>query len=258
MISITPSKLSEYLSCPLKYKLRHVERKGGYFRSPQLAFGTAMHRALQDMYMADDERDVPGVLDTHWNVGDYYDAEQSDKYFAKGTQALEKYHSAFLNPPPLGPLGTEVYLTFIVQQGEIKVRLGAKADRIDMGHNFVEVIDYKTNAHGKTPTEESLKTDLPTFLYYLLARKRYPGFKDVKFTYLNVLTLARSSVIYTEEEVVFNKRVLWEAIKGIARSEFSPTPSEACSWCNHKDECPAANRTVDLRIYYRHLRIGSP
>lgn len=50
MLSITPTKLSDYLTCPLKYRLKHIEKSGGFSASAAFSFGNSMHRALQEIH----------------------------------------------------------------------------------------------------------------------------------------------------------------------------------------------------------------
>lgn len=251
MLSVTPTKLSDYLLCPYKYRLRHVDKIADASYSAALTFGQTMHCVLQELHQSsgsiNEFTDVGELLARHWNSGSYFNAEDDKAYFAKGHQALQKYCRAFKTVNET-TIGTEVYLSYILKIGDLQARLGCKADRICINdERALEVIDYKTNASGKVPTPESLQSDLPTFLYYALARIEYPEHKRIQISFLNVLTLAKVSIEYSPAQVAANKQAFFQCLKTIAANKFAPTPSDACSWCSFQDNCAAAaSRIIDF------------
>ncbi len=253
MLSVTPTKLSDYLTCPFKYKLKHVEKNGDFGYSAALSFGQTMHSALQELHQLNrdlnDFVEIAELLTRFWDGGAYSSPEEDESYFLKGCQSLRAYCNAF-NQDQEMTLGTEVYMSYILKIGDLQVRLGCKADRV-CAHldGSLEIIDYKTSSSGKVPVAESLRGDLPTFLYYALARVNYHEYQqEVKISFLNVLTLAKSVVKYSPEEVAANKRSLLACLRTMAADSFAPRPSEACSWCAFQDVCPATNKIVDLSL----------
>lgn len=255
MLAITPTKLSDYLLCPHKYKLKNVEKfANSGSSSPALSFGIAIHDALQELHKpvnpSQKIQDMSELLIKHWVPNAYANAEEDDQYFIKGCQALERYQQAYINGSgEPTTVGTEVYMTYIFKLGDLQVRLGCKADRVCVhADQLLEVIDYKTSNSGKVPTSEFLLKDLPTFIYYILSRTAYPDYKFFQITFLNVLTLARTSVEYTPAQITANKKALSECLTQIAANNFAASPSEACSWCSYQDTCAAANQVVDFSV----------
>ena len=253
MLSMTPTKLADYLLCPYKYKLKHVERAGSYSGSAALSFGISFHKALQDLHSANEQLldpvEISELLERHWDQSGYIDRNEDDSFFARGCQALSNYCRQYPDPNE-ETIGTEVYMSYILKTGDLQVRLGCKADRV-CAHpdGSLEIIDYKTSASGKVSPEESLRSDLPTFLYYALARVNYPEYKqEVQISFLNVLTLSKSIVKYSPEEVATNKQALLTCLQAASADSFTPRPSEACSWCQFQDVCPATNKLVDLSL----------
>ena len=249
MLSVTPTKLNDYLICPQKYKFKHINKTESVNTSAALSFGRIMHSALQSLHQSDkslnDLADISKLLTRYWEAGAYSDAEENELYFVKGCRALQTYCKNF-DDRGKRTIGTEIYLSYILKTGDLQVRLGCKADRICINNEMLEIIDYKTNASGKVPTLESLQNDLPTFLYYVLARVTYPEYKRIRITFLNILTLEKVSVNYDAVQVKTNKQSLLECLKSLAAGNFSPTPSEACSWCSFQDDCPARNKIIDF------------
>ncbi len=249
MLSITPSKLGDYITCPEKFKLRHIEKLSAFTSSAPVAFGQAMHAALQQFHNSENSSSsmsAPQILERHWDNGAYASSEENESYFSKGCRALQNYSEATAGSH-IQTLGTEKFLSFIVKTPALQIRLSCKADRISLlADGTLEVVDYKTGAAGRIPTREFLLADLPTFIYYLLARASYPKHERVQVTYLNVMSLAQTSIRYTAEQVAENKRALWQVIKAINAREFDPHPSEACAWCDVQDGCKVAGRALDF------------
>lgn len=251
MLSVTPTKLSDYLTCPLKFKLKHIEKSGGFSSSAAFSFGTSMHRALEELHKGES---LPSalvesekLLNRFWDKAAYPTGEEERSYFIKGCQALESYYETAKNAHNK-TLGTEVYMSFVVDFKGLKIRLGCKADRLALNaDNVLEIIDYKTNRSGRVPTAEFLRTDLPTFLYYFLTRLSYPQYPNLKVSFLNVLTMAKVSVEYEKSLVDENKQALWKCLKIIADGGYLPRASESCCWCDFQDNCPAANKIADFR-----------
>jgi putative RecB family exonuclease len=250
MISVTPTKLSDYLTCPLKFKLKHIDRVGCAASSAAFSFGTSMHRALQELH--DKQMPAAGMsssadlLSKFWDKAGYATQEEGRSYFTKGCQALENYYETAREADD-ETLGTEVYMSFMIEFRGLKIRLGCKADRLALHkNNVLEVVDYKTSQSGKTPTLEFVRADLPTFLYFVLTRISYPQYPNIRFTYLNVMSGAKVTINYERDVVEENKKALWDCLKVIAANNFEPRGSECCSWCDFQDDCPLTNRIVDF------------
>lgn len=249
MLSLTPTKLRDFLTCPRQYKLRHVDRVCADTNPAPLAFGRSLHAALEELHRVNGSphpTDPDQLLRRHWEAGAYADERESEAHFVRGREALRRY----LDSPSSTAgqiLGTEVFMAHVVNIRGLHVRLGCKADRVGLGADgALEVIDYKTNASGRLPTQESLTSDLPTFLYYVLARITYPQYDRVTVSFLNLLNLASVRVTYDADRVAANKRALLSHIQSFASGVFEPRPCEACAWCPAQDHCPVFGKEIDF------------
>lgn len=249
MLSLTPTKLRDFITCPQQYKLRHVDRVCAEMNPAPLAFGRSLHAALEEFHRNHDcskTADPDRLLRRYWEAGAYADERESEAHFVKGLDALRRY----LDSPLASAkkvLGTEVFMARVVNLRGLQIRLGCKADRVGLcPDGALEITDYKTNASGRLPTRESLLDDLPTFLYYMLARISYPQYDRVRVTFLNLLTLATVSVEYDAGRVAANKQALLTHIRTFSSGAFGPRPGEACAWCPVQDQCPTFSQEVDF------------
>lgn len=252
MLSVTPTKLGDYLICPHKFNLKHIKKSGAFASSPAFSFGTSMHRALEELHSGEyfpvSLPEAEKMLRQFWEKAAYANAEEEGNYFDKGCQALLNY-CKLAGQEANETLGTEVYMSFVIDLKGLKIRLGCKADRIALHPNQnLEVVDYKTNASGKVPTLEFLQADLATFLYYVLTKLTYPQYPQITITFLNVMTMRKVSVHYGADQIEANKQSLWQCLKTLAGEKFLPRSSEACAWCDFQDACPAANQIIDFSV----------
>jgi len=209
-----------------------------------------MHAALEEIYKPSSNlsqpMDVERILHKHWDADGYIDKRESENYFARGLDDLRKYMKVSNQADRL-IIGTEVFVSRIIRLDGTRVRLGCKIDCVELrSGNVLELLDYKTCASGRVPTKESLTFDMPTFIYYLLARIVYPSYRRVVVSQLNIHTLAKVEVDYEDADLAINKRTLIDLIHEIDKTQFAPRPSSACAWCSVKDTCPAFSSEADL------------
>lgn len=255
MIHLTPTKLRDFLTCPQMYELKHLRRVVKFVDSPAASFGRSIHKVLEDLHRPTDmtspemdEQDIGELLARHWDER-CYDRRESAAYFSSARDALDRYVSVTCGRvKEERTLGTEVFMARTFNADGLRVQLGCKADRIGVrGANTLVIEDYKTSSSGKVATRESLETDLPTFLYYLLARITYPEYESVMISFLNVLSLARSEITYDAHMIEANKARLRECFASIATRKFEPRACEACAWCDAQMHCPMyVSAEVDL------------
>jgi RecB family exonuclease len=220
--------------------------------SAAFGFGATMHLALQKFHNLENlpkaSSEMRRILSENWDKSAYASEDEEAAYFVKGCTALENYYEAVIGVAE-ETLGTEVFMTFIVNLKGVKIRLGCRVDRLALlPDKTLEVIDYKTNASGKVPTPEFLRNDLATFLYYVLTRLTYPQYPQIRIKFLNVLSMSSASVEYDMEQIEKNKRALWHCLKALPDEKFLPQTGDACAWCDFQDDCPATNRIVDFSL----------
>lgn len=72
MLKLTPSRIREYQSCPLQYRLKYVDgfKSTVSAASPALSFGNSLHATLEELHRYGSARvtaeGIPVLLRKHW------------------------------------------------------------------------------------------------------------------------------------------------------------------------------------------------
>lgn len=207
-----------------------------------MSFGNSLHAALEELHnpsRTGADISLETLLRKHWRSDGYTTPDQDAAHYTKALDAFTRYCVA-LTPPGGQILATEGYLTRIITHDAHRFELSCRADRIELRPGgTLEVLDYKTNGDGNVPPSEQLALDLPTFIYYLLARLSSPRYAHIVVSQLNLLSLRKVAVDYTDEQHAQNKTGLLGGVAKIETGNFGPRPGPHCAWCPVKARCPA-------------------
>ena len=253
MLHLTPSRLRDYLQCPLRYHLRYVAQVAPLapVETPALAFGSSLHAALKAYHRLGPtaaRRVSPvALLSANWWRGQYEGPEQEAKYFDEGVAALDQYLRT-VRPPRGERIQTEVMLTQDMPLNGERTRLRGRVDHLaHAADGGVLVLDYKTSARGLGPSEAGLAADLPTFIYYLLGQRTFQRARRVVVAQLNLRTLDRVEVHYTPTQQARNEGMLADIACAVQAGPFDPHPSAGCPSCPVRLHCPAFSATRGFR-----------
>ena len=147
------------------------------------------------------------------------------------------YHEAFQDDP-VEHLGSELFVDSTIRVNGTGVRLSGKFDRLAVWPDGrLEVVDYKTTSEQE-PSPTKLAGKLTAFLYYLLARTRYPDPPKVVVSYVYLRTMRKVTAVYDAEIGADCKARLTDAIRQIASGDFPARPNQRCAWCDFTELCP--------------------
>jgi DNA helicase II / ATP-dependent DNA helicase PcrA len=239
-VLLSATDIDTYRTCPLKYKFARVFRIP---KEPTLhqRFGIAMHQVLE-RYHAGDADSTPSVpapltelvelLDVAWRRQGFGDSDEERQLRAKADAALARYHEHAVNDRAQ-PIWFERQFTFKLGPHLLRGRV----DRVDrLAGGDYELIDYKT---GRPKTADQLADDVQLSLYTVAAREAW-GLQDARGAYWYLLDDVKVAVPGDEDWI---RDVAGQVAAGIRAQEFEPTPSPAaCSLCDYRLACPAAER----------------
>ena len=267
--ALSPSRASDFLTCPLLFRFRQIDRLPERPSSAAVR-GTLVHAVLEDLYdlpaaertvesarsmllptwhrlLAEDPRlavaldpeaDFP-LVDS--NVAPVLTDGQLAVWITAAEPLIESYFE-LENPQRLEPRAREMRVEVQLEGGP---PLRGIIDRVDVAPDErVRVVDYKT---GRSPGQGFEQRSLFQMRFYALMLWRLNGTIPSR---LQLIYLGDSQVLTydpTEDELVsFEKtlRALWTTITRVAaQGNWQAKESRLCGWCDHHAKCPAKGGT---------------
>ena len=240
---LSASDIDTYRVCPLRYKFARV------FRIPSeptinQRFGILVHQVLERYHRGDEGPsgamtgsidELLGLLEAGWRRGGFGSSDEERQLHEKATAALHRYHERFRGEPAQ-PVWFEKPFTFRMGRHTLRGRV----DRVDkLPDGRYELIDYKT---GRPKSASQLREDVQLSLYAVGAREAWDVDAE-RQSYLYVLDDEKVPVPTDEIDRDWISETVLEVADGILGQGFEPTPSyAACSSCDYRIACPAAER----------------
>ena len=251
--SLSPSRASDFMTCPLLYRFRVIDRLP---QRPSSAAtrGTVVHSVLERLFdLPAAERTVQQastMLRPEWDrlledepeVGELFTDDAARDEWLEGASGLLDAYFALEDPQRLEPAERELYVECDLDTG---LRLRGYIDRLDVAPGGeLRVVDYKT---GRAPGEGFEAKAMFQMRFYALVLWRLRGQIP---RVLQLLYLGSGEVLrYTPDEadlLATERKVeaIWDAIsRATERGDWRPSPSKLCDWCDHQALCPAFGGT---------------
>jgi putative RecB family exonuclease len=250
--SLSPSRASDFKTCPLLYRFRTIDRLP---EAPSRAAvrGTVVHTVLERLFdLPSAQRTVRAaqqLVEPAWRAlvaeepelaALFADEVDLTAWLDSASELVEGYF-AIEDPSRLEPAAREELVETVIDG----LRLRGYVDRLDVSSSGdVRVVDYKT---GTIPREAFEAKALFQMKFYALVLWRTRGVvpRQLKLIYLS----DRDTLTYTPEQdelVRFERtlKAIWVAIARAAEArDFRPSPSRLCDWCDHQVRCPAFGGT---------------
>lgn len=270
--SLSPSRGSDFKSCPLKYRFRVLDRLDERPSSAAVR-GTLVHAVLEHLFDAPaEERSVElalSLVEPEWaallverpECAELFApvaetgpaADGADGPVATGealaawlesARALVQTYFTLEDPTGFTPAERELRVEHVLDPAGVQLR--GIIDRLDVtADGDLIVSDYKTGRSPGLGFEESAFFGLK-FYALLLWRTRGVIPRQLRLIYLG------DGVVlpYEPDEAQllgFERMVtaLWSAIRtATERGDWRPRPSKLCDWCDFKSLCPEFGGTL--------------
>jgi len=240
--TLSPSKISTYLACPVKYRWTYIDDRGKWYLRAKsyYSFGLTLHKVLERFH---DDSDA-GVQTVHqalaayeenWIEAGFSSAEEMAEAFGEGKEIISRHIEEALAQ-------TAASKTILIEKmlrkdlGEF-VLLG-RLDRVDEYEDgTIEVVDYKSGRSGVS--SEDVATDLAMCCYQLLLRHHFPD-RPVRASILALRSGTSASYSLTDEEAERFEEdlcVLGSHILSCDYNELVPTPKDLCPNCDFLPLC---------------------
>jgi DNA helicase-2/ATP-dependent DNA helicase PcrA len=233
---LSASDIETYRTCPLKYKFARV------FRIPSeptvnQRFGILVHQVLERYHSSGGRTldELLGLLDAGWRRGGFGTSDEERQLRGKADASLRRYHDRCLTDDA-EPMWFEKPFQFKMGSHTLRGRV----DRVDrLPDGGYELIDYKT---GRPKTPAQLREDVQLALYAVGASEAWE-LEASRQAYLYVLDDAKVPLPTDDVDREWIAETVFEVADGILGQGFEPTPSyAACSVCDYRIACPAAER----------------
>jgi putative RecB family exonuclease len=251
--SLSPSRAGDFLTCPLLYRFRVVDRLPEP-PSPAAARGTLVHAVLERLFdhpaAARTPQAARSLLGPEWArltaeepelTGLFEADEQRDVWLDGAATMLDRYFT-LEDPRRLEPAHRELHVEAVLESGLL---LRGYIDRLDVAPGGeIRIVDYKT---GTAPREEYEARALFQMKFYALVlwRSQAQLPRLLQLIYLGSGEIVRyapdeADLIATERKI----NALWRAIERARDAgDWRPRPGRLCDWCAHKPICPAFGGT---------------
>jgi putative RecB family exonuclease len=242
--SLSPSRASDFLTCPLLYRFRVIDRLP---QRPSSAAtrGTVVHSVLERLFDLPAAQRTPEQASTmllpEWDrllaeepeVGELFADDGARDEWLHGASGLLDAYFALEDPRRLEPAERELYVEWDLESG---LRLRGYVDRLDVAPGGeLRVVDYKT---GRAPGVGFEAKAMFQMRFYALVLWRLRG--EIPRV-LQLLYLGSGEVLrYTPDEadlLATERKVaaIWDAIRRATESDdWRPSPSRLCDWCDHR------------------------
>jgi putative RecB family exonuclease len=252
--SLSPSRAGDFMTCPLKYRFRVLDRLPEQASSAATR-GTLVHAVLEQLFELPPRERTPdaaaALVGPAWEKAVAEEPELAVlagegpaalAAWLTGATKLVTSYFALEDPRRLQPAARELFLEHELPSG---LTLRGIIDRLDQARTGeVRVVDYKT---GRSPGPGHEHRALFQMKFYALVLLRSRGVlvRELRLYYLG----DRQSIVYhpdVAELEGFERTLhaLWEAIdRARVTGDWRPSPGRLCDWCDYKALCPAFGGT---------------
>ena len=254
--ALSPSRAGDFLSCPLLYRFRTVDRLPEE-PSVDAVRGTVVHKVLEDLFdlpapeRTPDRADamvVPAweaVLEAEPALATLFaDADEGAAIGAwlASCRSVLAHYFVLEDPRRLEPADRELYVEALT---DTRLLLRGVIDRVDVAADgAIRLVDYKTS---RSPGADFEGRALFQLKFYALVIWRMRGVVPRR---LQLIYLANAEVLSydpDEQDLLATERkvqAIWEAVRRAQETgDWQPSPGPLCRWCSHQALCPAYGGT---------------
>ncbi|HDT11620.1 MAG TPA: ATP-dependent helicase, partial [bacterium] len=232
-------KIADYLSCPLRYKYRHI-MKIPVLPYHTLVYGRVLHNVIHNflrMRMAGKILSEEVFIQTyhdHWINEGFLSREHEEMRKTTGENALRLFYRREVRSSRLPR-----YLEKRFSWQKNSVRFTGRWDRIDMGSDGAVIIDYKAAQVKDQKEADKLSRDSLQLNLYALSfiKTQNVNLFEARLHFLESDIVGRTRK--NEDDLANAQKVIDQVSKGIAAPEFQAKPDwHNCHQCEFRDICP--------------------
>lgn len=240
--SISPSKITTYLACPVKYRYTYVDDRARWLLRAKsyYSFGSTLHRVLQRFHDSGDAfvtttSEVLAAYEESWIDAGFSSAEEMAEAYGEGKEILERHVAETLARPVAA---RTLFVEHQLRHDFGDFVLIGRLDRVDEYEDgTLEVVDYKSGR--ESVSEEDVAADIAMSCYQLLLKKKYPD-KPVRARILALRSASSASHALTEFEMEEFEKDIATLARMILNENFDerkPVRKPMCEYCDFLPAC---------------------
>jgi putative RecB family exonuclease len=243
------SQLTAWEQCPLKYRLRYIDKMRSLQENIEAFMGKEVHHALQMLYKDVMHSKLPSLDEILERYTERWDADWGDKkerilivnkdygpehLKAMGITCLKHYWNRYYPFDCDTTLGLERKIRAPIDGGHW---IEGRIDRLAQRGDIIEIHDYKTSHY--LPSQYRLTNELQLGLYSMGVQREWNIQKPISCVWHYLIQDQEMRVAHTQQSIERAKAKALELIGQIESStEFEPRESLLCDWCEFKSYCP--------------------
>lgn len=245
--NLSASSAKTYLQCALKYYFRYEDKKPRQGKTDALAFGIAIHEAMEKAHELVSERGGAPDAQVYKEVLETFTRSATEnnlsdlKRYEEGREMIT--HRLDNINPEEKILGLELGFELKTDNGTPFV--GSIDKLVELDEETAIVVDYKTSYVALT--QEEADYDIQMSMYDLAVSMLYPQYKTIVL----VLDYTRMGQVLThrsqEQRNDFINFIdaLYQTIINQDGKDVKPNLNRYCGWCDFKQWCPAYAKVVE-------------
>ncbi|MGH9404998.1 MAG: RecB family exonuclease [Terriglobia bacterium] len=252
------SQLSTFEQCPLKYKLKYIDKVHKPDETGVEAFtGSLVHETLQKLY--DDLKyeklnsvdDLVSFYDGRWRatwtpgVKIVRDGMTQENYRDYGARCIRNYYQRNRPFNQGTTLATELRLSFALD-AEGLYRFQGYIDRLARtSDGTYQIHDYKTS--NTLPEQAHADRDRQLPLYQIGLQERWHDVEKVDLVWHYVGLDSMLASRRSPEQIDELRQKMIELIRRIeSATDFPPVKTALCDWCEYRCECPLWKHVIEI------------
>ncbi|MFH1612688.1 MAG: PD-(D/E)XK nuclease family protein [bacterium] len=231
-------KISDYNSCPLKYKYIHIY-KMPLNNNSAMVYGNVMHKIIYEYYLKKksktpiSQENLLKILEKNWRNEGFLSREHEEAKLKQAKISLENFYK---NEEKINyaPQYFEHTFNFMLE----KTKITGRIDKVEIFENEIKITDFKTSIiedqeKANKKTEESLQL----FIYALAWKNIYGKIPNIiSLHYLESDIIGISKI--TEKKLIKTEEKIKECIDGINSQNFSAIKNSFfCNTCAFNGFC---------------------